>query len=218
MVQVTFVGLDGEVIKTEEVVLGHTVPFPANPAVDGYEFTGWFLAENEPIPEVLRGYYKPAKSLTVYAHFRELNTNTVTFYDQNGNVVKTVKVREDQAIDFVNSQPKPNAPDDKIFTGWYIKGTSTPVNENYFAQNPVLADMQLVAGFRDKIVYTVTLMNGEAVYDTIKVAEDKNYTFSVDDPEKENFTFDGWYLNADGTVRIPEPLRPYMGGKELIKW
>ncbi|MBR6790924.1 MAG: serine--tRNA ligase, partial [Oscillospiraceae bacterium] len=25
-------------------------------------------------------------------------------------------------------------------------------------------------------------------------------------------------LNADGTVRIPEPLRPYMGGKELIKW
>ncbi|MDD6033880.1 MAG: serine--tRNA ligase [Oscillospiraceae bacterium] len=25
-------------------------------------------------------------------------------------------------------------------------------------------------------------------------------------------------LNADGTVRIPEPLRPYMGGKDLIKW
>ena len=24
--------------------------------------------------------------------------------------------------------------------------------------------------------------------------------------------------HADGTVRIPEPLRPYMGGKELIKW
>lgn len=119
MVQVTFVGLDGEVIKTEDVVLGHTVVFPADPAVDGYEFTGWFLENGDPIPEVLKDYYKPARTLKVCAHFKEL-------------------------------------------------------------------------------VY-ITLMNGDEVYQQIQAIKGDEFTFSVEPPEKENYTFSGWYLNANNT-------------------
>ena len=207
-VKVTFVGWEDEVINTQEIELGNTVVFPANPDVDGYEFIGWFLANNEPIHEVLRGYYKPAKSITVYAHFRELNTHIVKFYDQNGTVIKNVKVREDQVLDYESNLPTPIVPADKLFTGWYIKGTNTLANAEYFAQNPVLGDVQIEARFRDKIKYTVTLMNGEVEHGKINVIEGDEFNFSVQNPEKENYTFDGWYFDAENTDMPYDGSRP----------
>ncbi len=38
---VTFVGADGTVLKTEDVVAGYAATAPEAPAVDGYTFTGW---------------------------------------------------------------------------------------------------------------------------------------------------------------------------------
>ena len=149
MVQVTFVGLDVEVIKTEEVVLGHTVAFPADPAVDGYEFTGWFLEKDEAKTEVISGF-KPAKDTTLYAHFRELDSYTVTFVDHSGNVLKTIAVREDKKLEFPTDLNLV-VEDEKEFKGWYLDGTNTKVDAAYFEGNYITENTVIRANCSDKV-------------------------------------------------------------------
>ena len=141
-VEVTFVGLNGKTeIKT--VPLGNAVAFPADPNEDGFEFLGWYLNEEEAKTEVINGF-KPAENVTVYAHFRELETYTVKFYNLDGSIFETVYVREDKKIQFPTETP--TLSDNQIFTGWYLGEQA--VDAAYFAQNPVTQSLDIRASLR----------------------------------------------------------------------
>lgn len=66
--------------------------------------------------------------------------------------------------------------------------------------------------------YTLTLMDGDSVYFTESAAEGTAIEYPAD-PTRENYTFNGWYLTADGTgtrqelpTEMPAEDRTYYAG------
>ena len=194
-VEVTFVGLNDKA-ETKTVALGEPVAFPKTPREDGYEFLGWFLDESEPKTEVISGF-KPAENTTLYAHFRELDVYTVTFVDHNGNDIQSFHVREDQRFDFPTDLNF-TIEDEKYLDGWYIEGTETRVDADYFMQNPVTESMRIVAKCTDKETYTLTLMVDGVVFKEYTTRDDLEFTFNAQEniPVKENYRFEGWFNGA----------------------
>ena len=101
--QVTFLGRDGQTLKTEAVRAGGAATAPTAPSVAGYRFTGWdvdFSCVNS--------------NLTVTAQYAPIPTYTVTFLGKDGAVLATQTVLEGQ------SATAPTAPqvDGYTFVGW----------------------------------------------------------------------------------------------------
>ena len=84
---VTFLGKDGETLKTEQVWEGSDAVAPEAPAVNGYRFLGWS-------PETFTDIQS---DLTVRAQYEQLALYTVTFLDRDGNVLTKVTVEEGTA-------------------------------------------------------------------------------------------------------------------------
>ena len=80
---VTFVGKDGEILKTEQLEEGSFATAPAAPTYTGFEFIGWDNA-----------YNSITADLTVKAVYKQVNIYTVTFIGKNGETLKEEQVNE----------------------------------------------------------------------------------------------------------------------------
>ncbi len=104
---VTFVGKDGETLKTEEVELGKGATAPEAPSVEGYTFTGWDKSFNN-----------VTEDITVTAVY-EINKYTVTFVGKDGETLKT------ETVEHGNDATAPEAPaiEGYEFIGWDVEFT-----------------------------------------------------------------------------------------------
>ena len=113
---VTFKDWDGTVLKTETVNKGGSATPPANPARNGYTFSGW------------SGTYTNVQSdATVTATYTQISSNsyTVTFYDYDGtSVLKTQSVNSGGSATPPSDPTKAGAQ----FLGW--SGSYANVSEN----------------------------------------------------------------------------------------
>ncbi len=99
---VKFVDFDGKVLGAQSVNYGGAATAPANPARDGYTFTGWD-----------KDYSKITGDLTVTALYK-INTYTVKFVDFDGKVLST------QSVNYGSAAVAPANPSRSgyTFTSW----------------------------------------------------------------------------------------------------
>ncbi|MCL2032053.1 MAG: InlB B-repeat-containing protein [Methanomassiliicoccaceae archaeon] len=87
---------NGEQSNMVSVPYGGTVPKPADPVRNGYEFKGWFTAAEG---GTMWNFSSPVTaSMVLYAQWEELTMFTVTFDPCNGALVTTVQVGEGQRV------------------------------------------------------------------------------------------------------------------------
>ena len=100
---VTFLGRDGVVLKTEEVLKGGSASAPQAPEVDGYTFKEWDM-----------DFSNVQSDLTIKAVYDKIPVYTVTFLGKDGTVLKTQEVLKGGRAD------APQAPgvDGYTFKGW----------------------------------------------------------------------------------------------------
>ena len=173
---VTFDGAG--IIENDEIKVHHeaTVKKPEDPIVEGYNFDGWFVGENEydfatPVTE----------NITLVAKFSAIEY-TVTFNTDGGNAI------DGQTVSYNGKAQKPADPEKEgyNFVGWFVGE-----NEYDFA-NVVTENMEIVAKWQIK-TFAVTFDSNGA--DAVE-GQTVNYNEKAQkpaDPQKDGFVFVGWY-------------------------
>lgn len=164
----------------------------------GYVFVGWATDSNatEATTDIT-----PDKDITLYAVWRK---PTVTFNPNGGSVTPTsAELNDNQKLD---SLPTPTR-DGYIFDGWYRNqdGSGEKIDKDTIFEG----DATVYAAWAP-ITYTVTFNgnggtlrdSGAAVTEPVSVS----YGANVGGPtfERENYTFNGWARNANGTDPVTD--------------
>ena len=165
--------VNGEAVKTENVVYGEAIPSYNYEVAEGYTFSGW----DAEVPATM-----PAENLE-FNGTTTANTYTVT-YKVNGEVVKTENVVYGAAIPAYEY----TAEEGYTFSGWDAEVPATMPAENLEFNGTTTANS-----------YTVTYkVNGEVVKteEVVYGAAIPAYNYEV----AEGYTFSGWDAEVPATM------------------
>ena len=178
MCTVTF-DVDG-VISTVEVKYGSYVAEPTEtPVKEGHTFSNWLLNNdvyyfNEIVIE----------DITLVAGFN-INTYTVTFIVESGTT-KEVNVTYNETVE----EYIPTSMEDGYqFDGWFLKG------EKFDFTTPIKSNISLYGSW-SKITYIITFELSGGIGTENTVVEYGQAITLPANPTRENFTFEGWYLDS----------------------
>jgi hypothetical protein len=165
---VIFKDYNGDVLKTECVSYGEAATAPTVSDKTGYTFAGWD-----------KSCSKVTSDLVIIAQYK-LATNTVTFKDYDGTVLKT------QTVNYGCGATAPANPSriGYTFIGW----------DKYF--NKVIADIVVTAKYKIN-TYTVIFKDYNGV---VLKTQCVNYGESATAPtvsNKQGYTFSGWNKSFD---------------------
>ncbi len=160
---VTFVNIDGIVLKTETVEHGGAATAPANPSFEGRTFVRWDI----PFSEIFG-------DTTVTALY-DLNICTVIFKDYNGTILKVENIKYGSAA----SAPANPVREGYTFTGW----------DKVFSN--ITEDTVIVAVYEAKI-YNVTFLNYDGTLLKVDNVTAGNGATAPNPPERTGWTFIGW--------------------------
>ena len=155
---------------------------------DSDTFEGWF--EDEAFTKPFSFENSITASKKVYGKWHSNNV-TITFDAQN-NVASFQKT-----IAYGSKVEKPNDPvnGDKVFIGWFKdSGFVTPVN---FDKDTFDKDTTLYAKYVDATYFTVTFDSNDGNEVASQTVKAGNTAFRPTDPEKDDYTFDGWYSDTE---------------------
>jgi uncharacterized repeat protein (TIGR02543 family) len=174
-------------------------PLPAATRAN-YEFVGWYtyLSGGIKITETTK-VLKPLNH-TLHARWRGEETEITLEPDEGILNSNTVKVY--YGSKYYNQLPTPTKENYK-FAGWYTADTGGDkiTTKSIFSES---SPTTLYARWTEKTVKVIFVaFNGEA-YDK-EVSNDVAYG-ELPEPEKENYTFDGWYKLKDYTNSNAEPI------------
>ena len=155
--------VDGEVYKTSTVVYGTPLTPEADPAKEGYTFSGW-----SEIPTTM-----PAKDVTVTGSFT-INSYTLT-YQVDGTEYKKLTVEYGASI---TPEAEP-VKEGYTFSGWSEIPTTMPAKD------------VVVTGTFTINSYTLTYQVDGTEYKKLTVEYGASITPEVE-PTKEGYTFSGW--------------------------
>ena len=155
--------VDGEVYKTSTVVYGTPLTPEADPAKEGYTFSGW-----SEIPTTM-----PAKDVVVTGTFT-INSYTLT-YQVDGTEYKKLTVEYGATI---TPEVEPTK-EGYTFSGWSEIPTTMPAK-----------DVTVTGSFTVNS-YTLTYMVDGEEYQSFSVKYRDPIT-PLDAPQKEGYTFSGW--------------------------
>jgi len=169
---VTFVDYDGTVLKVQTVDYGSGATAPVNPTRTGYTFTGWDSA-----------FDVVTSDLTVTALYR-INTYTVTFVDENGEVVSPPI-----NVDHGGNITLPNTPVPGYQVVWNHDG------------NNITGDLVLVRTLVPNTHYIVFNANGGSG-SMVNQEIDFNQTspLNLNTFVRSGYTFLGWATSTSGNV------------------
>jgi len=126
---ITFIDWDGTSISIQEIERGNDAVAPANPAREGYTFSGW----DKP-------YTNIQENLTVTAQYTKdqviKETFTVTFFDHDGTILKTEVVEKGQNA----TAPENRNREEYTFNGWdkpYTNIQGDLVVNALYTKNPI---------------------------------------------------------------------------------
>lgn len=169
---------------------------PQTPIKEGFTFAGWFLDdETFKIPFTNKYDLTLVKSanLTVFAKW-DLKTYTMTFDTLGGSLISPLTFSV-----FSSSINKPIDPvkEGFMFIDWYQDiSLKTP----YVFSSLPNEDLTLYAKWLPSF-YTLTFNTyGGSLIDSMTQLILKSSLNRPNDPTKEGFTFDGWYLDSDLTI------------------
>jgi uncharacterized repeat protein (TIGR02543 family) len=187
-------GSEVEAITADE---GTEVEEPAEPAREGYRFTGWFSSEEGGTeydwPHTL------AADVTMHARWLE-NTvpppaqYTITFDSHGGSAVAAVTAEEGTALE----QPGDPARENHAFAGWYSAETEGTL---YEWPHTLTGDVTMHAHWQENAKYTLTFDShgGSEVQPILAYAG--TAAEQPPDPAREGYAFTGWYsAETEGTL------------------
>lgn len=146
-VRVTFDTGGGSAIAPVTVDHGDTITAPADPALEGYAFTGWFTDAAATAPF---DFDTPLTSdLTLYAGW-QINAYTVSFDTGAGSAVAPVTVEHGDTV----TAPTEPTRDGHAFTEWFTDTTGT---EAFDFATPITSDLTLYAGWSSTTIASLVV-------------------------------------------------------------
>jgi uncharacterized repeat protein (TIGR02543 family) len=186
---ITFDSHNGLVVPSITAPNGTQVTKPADPAKDGYTFTGWFSAETG--GTLYAWPYTLSADVTMHAQWQDnsLTQCTVSFDSNGGGEVAEQQIAEGGYA----FQPDPPSKDGFGFAGWY----SDPSLYDWYYWDfttQIWYDIILYAKWGN-VFYTVSFdSNGGSPVVEQQIAEG-GYAVQPDPPSKDGFGFAGWYAD-----------------------
>lgn len=162
---VTFVDINGNVIETQQVYKGLPAKAPTAPQIPDQIFSGW----SQDITNI-------QGNITVSPVYGNMTTYTVTFKDEQGNILKTETVISGRSA----TAPSVPTREDTIFDRW----------DNDF--NSITSDTVITAIYRAKKDCVVIFKDYSGItLGTATVKEGGNATAPAT-PNRDGYTFKGW--------------------------
>ena len=160
---IEFIGLDGIVLETQELLEGAEIIYPEDPVVEGHDFFGWDL------------YISVATSDTTITAIYEAHTFTVKFYDYNR------KLFDEQVIEYGKDAIAPELPkvDNVVFLGWSKDFTNVKENLKVYPEWQKEYCEVTFVDVNGNVIETQKIKNGEAAT-------------APTPPEVRFHTFKGW--------------------------
>ena len=164
---ITFVDWDNSVISSTVVKYNEKIETPAEPAREGYEFTGW----SADIPEIM-----PAYPLTFQAQYSKLSY-TIAYYDYDSTLIN------EYTVEFEGEVPTPKNPtrEGYTFSGWDSEVPETmPAHNDTLLATYTVKEYTLTYNDYDKktVIDKSSFAYGDPVVATTIVPEREGYTFS----------------------------------------
>lgn len=170
----------GDKKKTKTIKKGNTVEKPTtDPERKGYKFMGWYLNN-----ELYDFNQKVESDLELIAMYKPINV-TISFDLLGGGGVKQITINMGSKLPKVKNPTKRGYK----FKGWLFN------NQNYDPNYIINEDISLVANW-EKISYVKVIFDtdgGTKVAD--KILEKGEKLGSIENPTKEGYDFQGWFLN-----------------------
>ena len=172
---------EGNLLETTQVNYGEIPEYEA-PEKEGYEFIGW---DPEPVEATADAEYT-----AIYDPVQEEETYTITWLDEEGNLLETTQVNYGEV-------PEYEAPEKEgyEFIGW----DPEPVE--------AAADTEYTAVY-EAILYTITWLNedGTTELDSTDIpAGEPLADYAPEAPDKDGYEFIGW-KNGNDDIYAPEEL------------
>ena len=192
--KVSFIPGNGTVMEDQEVIEGAVAQKPADPALEGYTFRGWYLDSG-----YTRSYgfnEEVTENITLYAKW-ERSRYTISFSNTGGAVVP------DQTVDYGSHAIAPVEP---TWAGYRFLSWFTDISSNspYGFNETVTGDLTLYAKW--VVVHTVS-------FDTDGGSEVPSSTVDYGSaaeappaPTKSGYRFDGWFTADDQSYNFATPV------------
>ena len=193
---VTFDAVNGSVSPNSKSV-NYNSPLGELPIANhnnsSYVFTGWYTAPSGGSEVTKDTIYSTKGNTTLYAHYEQLNSCTITFKSFN-ETLHTITAYETLEYGYTNPTAFNNlSATGYTFGGWFNSSGTQITSSTIVPNNP--SDMTLTAKWTP-ITYTITY-NGisgadnsiNEQYDTFTI---ESTTFTIKAPTKEYYTFLGW--------------------------
>ncbi|MBR2785379.1 MAG: InlB B-repeat-containing protein, partial [Clostridia bacterium] len=187
----------GSEISPISGVYGEEVEAPENPAKEGYRFAGWY--SDSDLTQLYTFTTMPAENLTLYAKWA--GKEYVITYEVDGGVLDPESPSTYTHGDVTELFDATK--EGYTFKGWYTDSEYTnkitEINRNMHEDITLYAKWEINE-------YTVTFnTNGGSEIASQTVTYNENIV-RPENPEKDGYTFKGWYSNSDLTT-------PYEFGK-----
>lgn len=211
-----------DVVYTEFVKHGETATGYANPPREGFKFAGWYV---DPDCTTAYDFTQPVtNNMILYAKW-EANVYLVQFNNGYGGIYEEGTPWAPQEIPYNGILSKPTEVPTRpgyTFNGWYLdpEGTKGCFNEN--GHYVVTTDMVIYAGWKQNdywlVYHNVNLASNKDQFQSYKI----HYGDVIQEPEdpiREGYTFQGWYL--DETYTEPATFPITVGEKQVdlyAKW
>lgn len=155
--------VDGEIIATDSIKYGNTIPLIEGPTKEGYTFSGW-----RNVPETM-----PAQDIEITGTF-SINSYTIT-YIVDGKIYATDSIIFNSDVVLIEIPQK----EGHTFSGWS------------YAPKKMPAEDITISGSFTVNYYTLTYMIDGKTISSESIAYGTSIT-PMDNPQKEGYTFSGW--------------------------
>ncbi|WP_022760613.1 InlB B-repeat-containing protein [Butyrivibrio sp. AD3002] len=175
----------GSEIDTNEVPFETYIPVPSVPEKEGYVFTGWFADEECQTPF---GFGKmPAEDIVLYAGWTEYQ-NVVRFVTLCETAISPIISESDIIVE----APEEPSREGYTFAGWYADAGY----ETEFDFAEAITGVSTVYAKWDINAYSITYASlGGSEVEAITADYDAEIVAPEIVPEKEGFTFTGWFTD-----------------------
>ncbi len=155
----------------------------------GYTFGGWY--KDETFTTLFDTNLIPAENTSLYAKWIP-NMYSITFDTMGGEPMDSIT----QAYGTEVENPGPPIRNGYEFTGWWYYVAENTISAFTFDTMPING-VDLFAKWR-LVYYTITFNpNGGSFYTSSRTFNFESYDYSIPEPSKQGYTFDGWYSTSD---------------------
>jgi uncharacterized repeat protein (TIGR02543 family) len=198
---ITFDSHGGSVVKAITEDEGTAIPKPADPALDGHSFQGWFTAANG--GALYAWPHSLTESITVHARWQEDSLPpplqyTIIFDSHGGSELPPVTANEGTPV---TKPADPTRTGGYRFLGWFnaasggIEYTAWP----YALTGDVTMHAQWIQQ------YTITFNSHEGSGVEAITADTEAKVPKPADPTRGGYGFDGWFPTASGGTKYDWP-------------